>query len=318
MSQPDLARVLRDARPVAPAELRERVRLVAAQATPPPRRLVTWRRVLVVAVPVAAAIVAGVLVTRPSHKAAQPIPHEQNLATDAAPSGAQGRAVAPLQVPSSAKRAQRYTASLQLEVATPAAVSSSTKRAVAIAGTLGGYVASVNVNTGAGSGFADIRLRIPKAQVQEAVRRLSALGRIVGENVSVQDLQAGVDATDRLITRLQRNLAALRAQEQTPAVARRIVALATRIQQLQRNRAAIVRSARYATVDLQLRTRQPAPVTPGRHGPLHGLVAAFRWIGIGAVYALAVGLPFAALAGLLWFVARAWRRRREDSLLSRP
>src|SRR5258708_20257002 len=67
MSQPDLARALRDARPVAPAELRERVRLVSAQASTPRRQLVTWRRSLVLAVVVGAAVAAGVIATRPSH-----------------------------------------------------------------------------------------------------------------------------------------------------------------------------------------------------------------------------------------------------------
>src|SRR5258708_39177756 len=66
MSQPDLARALRDARPVAPAELRDRVRLVAAQASTPRRQLVTWRRALVVAVVLGAAVAAGLIATRPS------------------------------------------------------------------------------------------------------------------------------------------------------------------------------------------------------------------------------------------------------------
>ena len=61
MSQPELIAVLREARPVAPPELRERVRLIAAEAAVPPRRRVTWRRAAVVLVPVAAAIVAAVV-----------------------------------------------------------------------------------------------------------------------------------------------------------------------------------------------------------------------------------------------------------------
>src|SRR5437773_9143894 len=61
MSQPELLARLREARPVAPPELRERVRLIAAEAAVPPRRLITWRRAAVVLVPVAAAIVAAVV-----------------------------------------------------------------------------------------------------------------------------------------------------------------------------------------------------------------------------------------------------------------
>ena len=55
-----------------------------------------------------------------------------------------------------------------------------------------------------------------------------------------------------------------------------------------------------------------------RHGPLHGLGVAAYWTGIGAVYALAFGLPLLALAALLYVAGRAVRRRRVDALLSRP
>src|SRR5580765_2670891 len=64
MSQLDLIAEIRENRPVAPAELRERVRQLAADA-PAPRRRFTWRRALVVAIAVAGlAAVAGVLGTR--------------------------------------------------------------------------------------------------------------------------------------------------------------------------------------------------------------------------------------------------------------
>jgi hypothetical protein len=131
-------------------------------------------------------------------------------------------------------------------------------------------------------------------------------------------LTTQVNATDRLISRLQRRLAVLRAREQDAQTQRRVAALTTRIEQLQRGRATTVRSARYATVDLRLITRTPAaPVHPG-HGPLHGLGVAFRWIGIGTVYVVALAVPFVLLAALVWSGARVLRRRREDALLSRP
>jgi hypothetical protein len=321
MSQPDLAHVLRDARPVAPPELRERVRLVAAQATPPPRRrLVTWRRALLVAVPVAIAVVAGVLATRPSHRQAEL--HGEAVAQRAAGTGAAPDSIAqaparPALAPNT-KRIQRYSASLELRLRDAAAVSDASKRAIAIAHRLGGYEQRVNVDAARTTGYASIVLRIPKPHVQEAVRRLTALGTILSENVQVQDLQSQVNATDRLITRLQQRLAELRALPQDTQTAQQVTTLTSRVERLQRARAATVRSARYATVDLQLTTRTPpAPVKHG-HGPLHGLGVAFRWIGIGAVYALAIGGTFAVLAFLVWLGARSLRRRREDALLSRP
>jgi hypothetical protein len=218
----------------------------------------------------------------------------------------------------SAKRLQNYTASLDLRVPTSTAVSSDTQRAIAIANSLGGYLAFVNVDAGGKSGFAEIRLRIPKVHVQEAVRRLSALGRVVSENVRIQDLTAGVNATDRLIARLQGRLATLRTQPQTTLVQRQIAALTSQIERLQRGRSNTVRSAHYATVALSLSTPPSKTPKPHHPGPLHGLGTAFRWIGIGAVYGLAVGAPFLALAAAIWFAVRAIRRRREDSLLSRP
>ncbi len=87
---------------------------------------------------------------------------------------------------------------------------------------------------------------------------------------------------------------------------------------LQRAEASTVRSAHYATVQLHLETKPTAVPTKHGHGPLHGLGVAFHWIGIGAVYALALGTPLAAIALLSWLAARTIRRRRVDALLSRP
>jgi Domain of unknown function (DUF4349) len=321
MSRPDLARTLREARPVAPPELRERVRLVAAQASTPRRQLVTWRRALVVAVVVGAAVAAGVVATRPTHHATQQLQAITPIQRHAvAGSGGIDRIGAPTAaVPApSAKRLQQYAASLELRLPTAAAVSSRTQQAIAIANSLGGYLAFVNVNTGGKTGYAEIRLRIPKLHVVEAVRRLSALGRVVGENVRIQDLQAGVNATDRLTARLQAKLATLRTQLQTTLVQRQIAALTTQIERLQRGRSNTVRSANYATVALSLSTPPSKPPKPHHPGPLHALGTVFRWIGIGIVYGLAVGAPLLALAAAIWFAVRAIRRRREDSLLSRP
>ena len=117
--------------------------------------------------------------------------------------------------------------------------------------------------------------------------------------------------------RLQARLRSLRTQEQTPAVKAQIASLTKRIEQLQRTRAATLREAHYATVDLQLTTRKAAAApTPSDPGPLHGLGVAFTWIGIGAVYAIALGAPFVLLGVLLWLAARSLRRRREATLLA--
>jgi len=310
MSQRDLVAELRAARVEAPPQVRERVRLIAADAEVPPRRFrPTWRRALVVAIPIAAAVAAAIAVTRPSSS-----PHEQALQHLRAAT-THGAAIqagkAPLAVPRTPTRVQSVGETLSLRVRD---VSSSVKQAVRIAASLGGFASSVHASTAGSSGSADLTLEVPRANVQDAVTRLSQLGTITAEHLDVTDRQAGLNATDRLIARLQRRLAALRAEHASSA---RIAALTARIQALQRSEAATRRGAHNVSIRLHLAT--PAPPAPARHhrGPLHGVLVALRWLGIGAVYALAVGGPVLALLALVWLAARLVRRRREDALLSR-
>src|SRR5690349_23239201 len=113
MSQRDLVAELRAAHVVAPPEVRERVRLVAAGAPAPPRR-VTWRRALVVVVPVAAAIAATIVFTRPSKQHQSVL--EANTPARLSPSHgvATDRAAKAFAVPSATNRGQKYEATLSL------------------------------------------------------------------------------------------------------------------------------------------------------------------------------------------------------------
>jgi hypothetical protein len=320
MSQRDLAAELRGARIGAPPEVRARVRLIAAADTTRKRPTFTWRRALVLAVPVAAAIGAAIVLTRPSHSRPVAVPVERAIVHGAtATATSQGKAFSTPAVPApapSTTRVQRYGAYLALRVADPDGVSAGVKRALRITKSLGGYAGSVHATTTGTAGSADLTLRIPRTHVQEAIARLSALGTITAEQVDVLDLQTGLNATGRKIARLQRQLAALRAQQPSDANTIRIAALVRQIQGLQRVEAATIRTARYATIRLHLGTAAPRPA-PAHHGPLHGLRVVFRWIGIGAVYVLALGAPLLLVVWLVWIAARTIRRRREDALLSR-
>jgi ribosomal protein S13 len=325
MSQRDLVAELRGARIAAPADVREHVRQIAAAATPSVRRL-TWRRALVVALPVAAAVAAAVVVTRPGTDEHTATPLDQATIRSAAAPAQHGAALkstgatgsgelAPAPAPG---RAQRYGAYLSLRVPTPNGVSDGVKRALRIASSLGGYPTSVHAGSQGRSAIADLTLKVPRAHVQEALTKLAGIGTITSEQVDVQDVQAGLNATERTIERLQRQLAALRTAMQTDDVKRNIQSVTTRIEHLQRQEAAIVRATHYATVQLHLETKHAAAPVKHGHGPLHGLGVAFRWIGIGAVYALALGGPLVVLVALGWLLARTVRRRREEALLSRP
>ncbi len=320
MSQRDLIAELRDARVAAPAEVRERVRLLAASAPAPPRRRLTWRRALVVAVPAVAAVAAAVVLTRPAAQHPQPLVDRARVGAFAqhgavlAPNVKALPSIAPQSAPG---RVQRYGASLTLRVATADGVSNGVKRALAITASLGGHPTSVHASAQGRGASADLVLKIPRANVQAAIRELSALGTITAEQVDIQDLTEGLNATDRTIARLQAQLAALRGQPQTPAVVRQIAALTAQVQQLQRAEASTIRTAHFATVSLHLRT-PPPPVVHRGSSRLHGLVVAVTWLGIGALYALALGVPVALVCLVLWVLVRALRRRREEELLSRP
>lgn len=333
MSQPDLLAELRDARPLAPAELREHVRRITAEAAPGPRRQLTWRRGLVLAAAAAVAVAGAgaAIVLHGSGGGSQPnaveiVPPLERTAAHgsvaAAAPGAFARAGAgtatALPAPSP-NRVQRISTSLELRVANAQAVSSATKKAVAVARSLGGYPSRLNVDAAGRTGYATVVLRIPKEHLQQAVTRLSALGTIVGENVSLQDLQAQVDASAGKLKRLEARLAYWQAQPQTDQAQKQVASFEAAIAKLERSRNATIRSASYATLTLQLTSRAaPTPLAVHKgHGPLHGLGIALRWLGIGAIYAVALGGPVVAVVALLWLAARGVRRRREEALLSR-
>jgi hypothetical protein len=283
----------------------------------------------VLALPVAAAVAGAILTTHPFE-------HRQPTAIDrpavargakelAAPTAtvitpsaraATHQKVAGLAAPPSGRRAQDYEAYLSLRVRTPESVSDGVKRALRITAALGGYPTSVHASSGRHAATADLTVKVPRRHVQEAIARFSAIGTITGEQLDVQDVQAGIDTIGAAITRLQRKLRVLRAQPQTPVTARAIAAVTASIERLQRARAQTLRAAQFATVQLHLGTPQAAAKPKHGHGPLHGLGVAFRWFGIGAVYALALGAPLVVLLAIAWLAVRVMRRRREDALLS--
>src|SRR6202012_1764498 len=100
--------------------------------------------------------------------------------------------------------------------------------------------------------------------------------------------------TDREIARLQKQLAVFRAEPTSPDNDRKIAALVKRVETLQRAQATTKRNAHFATVNLHLETPLVTVAQKHGHGPLHGVGVALKWLGIGAVYVLAIGAPVAA------------------------
>lgn len=286
MPQRDLVAELRAARVAAPPEVRERVRLIAAGA-PPERRRFSWRLAVAVVVPVAAAVAATVIFTRPSHHQ-QPIADRFGIARGAATQKAVPAAPRVFSVPTSPKRVQTVGATISLRVRS---ISDGVKRAVAVATSLSGYAASVHATTTGSRGAADLTLKIPRNHVQAAIARLSALGTITSESIDLTDRTAGLNADARAIARLRAQLAATTDPKQRAAIV-------TRIQAIQRKDAATRRAAHYATLHVHLAT--PAVVHHKRD-----------W------WNLAWAAGGAVALGLLLVAWRLWRRLREDRLLSR-
>ena len=323
MSQRDLVAELHGARIPAPAHVREHVRQIVAGAPAAPRRF-TWRRAFVVAVPAFAAVAAAVLITRPDSQqtATPPAPVELQAQRGAVAKSFGGAgtatgtpdAIAPAPAPG---RVSRYGAFLSLRVKTANGVSNGVKRALRVATSLGGFSTSVHASTEGKAATADLTLRIPRAHIQEAISRLSALGTITGEQVDVQDLTSPAERRrphDRAAAEAARDTPCRDADRRRPRDDRR------------RHRAhrAAAAAAGHDRARRSLRNRAAAPrdaahrPTKHGHGPLHGLGVAFHWIGIGAVYALALGAPLLLLIGLAWSRAGdppAPRRRAAQPLI---
>jgi hypothetical protein len=287
---------LRAAKPPAPPELRERVRVIAAAAEEPSRRWrVPWRRISLVAVPagLAAAAVAGVVIGLSGAR------HEQLVTV----SGAAGvdRAVTPqarnvlptlkgAALPPSTTRLQDYTATLQLEVRDANALSDRTKRAIGIARRLGGTVSRVDVSTSGRSGSALVVLRIPTARVTTAIAELSSLGRIVGQHVAVLDVQRRIDT-------LRARVRQATGEERT---------------RIQKQLFAELRRARLSTVAVELQTPAPVAVKPHHETRVHRILRAEGRIGL---YLGLVGGPVLALLLVVWLAWRGGHRLAERRLL---
>ncbi len=337
---------LRAAQLRAPEALQARVLARASEPRPARFRLPS-RRLVFVVVPAAAAIAVGAalvhgLVGSGNHPSAlrSYVAHGSPASTPAwtgatTNSGSGGAATGPgafkaLTLPTgSATRLQHTAASLQVTVADTDKLSQATAAATRIATSLGGYAQSVVYRTPqGGGGTALLELRIPAGNVKQALTRLAALGTLVSQQVSVQDLQHAFAVQSAQIAQLRRSIAALEQALQSPSLpdAQKVLlqirlaeqkrALAQRLHA----RAGTVASGTTARVSLVLSTKQsivPVPTHRGRIGRMvHSAVGFLALEATVALYALIVISPFVLLAGLAWALNRARRRRDERRLLA--
>jgi hypothetical protein len=345
----DLVAELRSIPADAPESLRAGVRALGEPEAPPTLRdrlaTVRWRRGFLLAVPACAAIllsVAGVrgLVSSGSSRpeAATTIARDSTTTEKGTPRtlvptpvfGAQTTQRGALSGAAGAGRPVDYDASLRVRVRDADALSDRTADAMRIARSLGGYVDSVEQSTTKGRpGQADLVLRVPVARVERALIRLSALGTVVEQHLSIVDLQQTLDRQRRRISNLRVEIARLQEALRDPSLAADVrLRLQLRLEEARRNLARLTgqnkatrREAALSQISLTLTTQRAAgAVTKDHQGRLERAArdAASFLAAAGAVllFLLIVVSPLLVLAAVWVYGQRAYRRREERRLLA--
>ena len=225
-------------------------------------------------------------------------------------------------------RLQHTEASLQVRVPDVSRLSAATSAATRIATSLGGYAQSVVYRTPQSGGASYIELRVPAQNVRTALAKLGALGSLVSQQVSVQDLQHDFAVESAQIAQLRRTVAALQKALRNPALpdAQRVL-LQIRLAETKRAlaqrlhaRTGTVASGTTARISLVLSTEKsivPVVHHRGRLGRmLHSAVGFLGLEGTIALYALIVAGPLLLAAALVWGLARLRKRREEQRLLT--
>jgi uncharacterized small protein (DUF1192 family) len=368
MTSAELITELQANRPLADGALRERVRTIAAEPARRPSpfgrlsRSARQRRFVLVAIPATAVVLlgaAGVTGLVDSGSRPQSVAAREDLGrlqatpgptTELAPkasagslaggsaagTGLGGAATSPGSTTAAdaatpaptAGRAQRYSAQLTLSVKDVDALSSATQQALRITRDLGGYLVTASYAT-SDTGTSTLTLKVPTANVQDAIVRLSGLGKIVSQQVQIDDLQGQVDELTKRETVLREQIARLSARlassgldaETRAALEARRAAARSELAQIRVTRAQVNAEARYATIQLALQTRQSSvvPTVPSRFD--RGVDRAVEILALEAMavlYTLVVIGPLALVLLLAWLVRRGLRRRQEERLLSAP
>jgi hypothetical protein len=250
-------------------------------------------------------------------------PYEAAPALKAGTAGGAADAATPAPTPG---RAQRYSAQLTLTVKDIDALSGATQQALRITRDLGGYLVTASYAT-TETGVSSLTLKVPSANVQQAIVRLSDLGKIVGQQIQIDDLQGQVDELTKRETALRTQIAQLSARlastelsaaTRATLVARRDAAR-SELAGLRATHAQIEAEAQFATIQLTMQTPEASTVVPVPSRFDNAVDRAVEILAIEAMvvlYALVVVGPLALLLVLAWLARRAVRQRQASELLS--
>lgn len=241
-------------------------------------------------------------------------------------------ALAAPQLPPALNRLQHYSVQMTLRVPDQQALSARTNRAMQLTRRFGGYVVSVHYASRAGApGDASLLVRVPITKAQQALRDFSALGKIVAQQVGIQDLQPRSNQEQAQIFDLRKTVARIQDQLRDPSLTlEQKVVLQEQLRLAQSRLAAALgthngtlREGRLTTMRLALTTR--AALGPAvHHGSGSGRIGraarhalhVLAVVGAALVWILIVASPFLLLAAAAWWGRRTLRRREEDRLLA--
>jgi hypothetical protein len=357
----ELVRELRAVPSDAPPAVRERVR---ALGEPKPRRVfypqLTWRRSVVVLVPacvaavVAAAAIHGIVSSsgNDGNQVAADVARKQparQKSLGAHEAGSKGATLsagsqttpvfsaalprrdvlAPAIPTPNPARHQDYQADLSVRVKDLDTLGDKTARAMQITQQLGGYVASLSQSSNAGQpGEADLVLRVPVAHVTDAMVRLSALGTVLEQHVSIVDLENAVRQQRQRIRALRLQIVRITAALQQPGLSPdERLRLQFQLDDARRNLSnatgqnkATLREAALSRIALYLTTQKPIAVTQKHHRgfftrSVSSAVDFLAGAGAVAVAALIILSPLLVLGGLVFWGVRVYRRREAQRLL---
>ncbi len=358
----ELVRELRELPSEAPPTVRERVRALGEPAL---RRVffpqLTWRRATLVLVPacavalVAAAAIHGLVSSskNTNHLAAdvarkqpaQPQREQLGQRTRGSSGAAQGGGTPTTQVfgalvapnvrapaipTPNPVRHQDYEADLRLRVKDLDTLGQKAAQAMRVTQQLGGYVASLSQSSTAGQpGEADLVLRVPVAHVTDAMVRLSALGTVLEQHVSIVDLENAVQQQRQRIRALRLQIVRITAalHQQPGLSADERLRLQFQLDDARRNLSnatgqnkATLREAALSRISLSLTTQSPIAPAKKHHKGFFGRAtsSAFDFLagaGAIAVAGLIILSPLLVLGGLIFWGVRSYRRREAQRLL---
>jgi hypothetical protein len=218
-------------------------------------------------------------------------------------------------------------ATLLLKVENRDQLSKQTANAMKIVRSYSGYVVAAQVHAPSrGIATSYLELKVPAAHSQDALIKISSLGKILSQEVSLEDLKATVSSQSKQILGLRREIASLKkALEDSSLTAQARSQLQTKLDRANAKLGALrvthqqtIKRGRLATITVNFTTGDltKAPAKPSRiHKAINrawdGLSSEISW----AAIALIVASPFLLLATLTAVLIRSRRRRQERRLL---